>query len=708
MNGEFLDGILAWVNAHPGWMGLIVFLTAMAESLAVVGLVVPGAAMMFGFGALVALGHLDFWSACGWAVVGAVVGDGLSFWLGRALHQRLRLLWPFSRHPRLLARGEAYFLRHGGKSVLFGRFFGPVRAVVPAVAGMMDMPLARFLVVNVVSALLWAPAYLLPGMVFAASLELAAQVTLRLVILILLLIVVLWLTVRVVRGLLRFVQPRMSRWLHRFAVWSRERPVLGPVTASLVDPEHGELQGLAALAALLVGAAMFLPLLLRAAGQDLPTGLDRNLYRFLQDLRTPWVDELMVRITALGDSVTVIALAATVLAWLLWRRARSAALHWLAAVGFGFALANLFKLLLQTSRPVASYAGVSSYSFPSAHATMSTVVFGFLAVLVARELVPERRWGPYLAAALLVIPVAFSRLYLGVHWLSDTVAGIGLGLAWVGVLGLAYNRHPARHLRPGALALVAVTTLVGTGAVHASLRHEADLHRYRPPPPVETVVSVLEWRAQGWRDLPTHRQDFRGRRREPLAVQWAATREALRRHLDAGGWVAPPDLDPHSALRWLSPRAEILSLPVLPRIHEGQAEDLALVRPGSDGEGRWVLRLWRTAVSLDTPSGTGAHLPIWVGSLSRQVLDRRLPFLAIPAERTAPSLEPLDGALAGLPRTERHPPGGTPVLLVGPAAVASEHEGESHGRSRRHAGYDHGDHGRGPGTLGRPGRILEG
>jgi len=68
---------------------------------------------------------------------------------------------------------------------LFGRFVGPVRPVIPAVAGMMQMPAGRFLAVNVASALVWAPAYLLPGIAFGASLELAAEVAGRLAVLVL-------------------------------------------------------------------------------------------------------------------------------------------------------------------------------------------------------------------------------------------------------------------------------------------------------------------------------------------------------------------------------------------------------------------------------------------------------------------------------------------------------------------------------------------
>ncbi len=161
--GEWLQHLLDWVGANPGWAYLAVLLAAFAESLAVVGVVVPGVMIMLGAGALIATGDLQFWPTCLSAVAGAIAGDGLSYWIGHRYRDRIRSAWPFCRHPEQLDRGIAFFERHGAKSVVLGRFFGPVRAMVPLVAGIMRMAPRQFLVANIGSALAWAPAYLAPG-----------------------------------------------------------------------------------------------------------------------------------------------------------------------------------------------------------------------------------------------------------------------------------------------------------------------------------------------------------------------------------------------------------------------------------------------------------------------------------------------------------------------------------------------------------------
>ena len=161
----FLDGLLDWVSRNPDLTGLIIFLVAAGESLLLVGMVVPGAAAMAAFGAVGGDGRLTLAAAWAWAAAGAVVGDAVSFWIGRRFRNHLYEWGPFRRHPEWLERGELFVRRHGAKSVALGRFVGPLRAVVPAVAGMLGMPPRRFLVINVLSALVWAPAYLLPGLI---------------------------------------------------------------------------------------------------------------------------------------------------------------------------------------------------------------------------------------------------------------------------------------------------------------------------------------------------------------------------------------------------------------------------------------------------------------------------------------------------------------------------------------------------------------
>lgn len=186
--------MFSWIAAHPNWAYFVVALIAFGESLAIVGLIVPGAFLLFGVGALIGSGELALWPALFSATLGAILGDGISFWLGYHYRERLVSLWPFNRYPKLIERGRVFFKRHGGKSILFGRFVGPVRPIIPAVAGMMRMSVPKYVTINILSALAWAPVYLLPTafLVGYAKDEVAA-VTTNLIIFLALIVVVAWL-----------------------------------------------------------------------------------------------------------------------------------------------------------------------------------------------------------------------------------------------------------------------------------------------------------------------------------------------------------------------------------------------------------------------------------------------------------------------------------------------------------------------------------
>ena len=218
---SLLQTMLDWIAMHPHAFSIAVFVIALMESLVVLGLLIPGAALLFGAGALMATGALPILPIIFWTVAGAIVGDTLSYLLGHHYHQRLRVIWPFRRYPRLVNRGVDFFVRHGGKSVFMARFIGPLRPVVPAIAGMMNMTMPRFLLVDILACILWAPVYILPGMVFGASLGLAAEVAGRLVVLLVAIAGIAWLGVWLAGNLVRLLQPHAASLLTRILDWSR-------------------------------------------------------------------------------------------------------------------------------------------------------------------------------------------------------------------------------------------------------------------------------------------------------------------------------------------------------------------------------------------------------------------------------------------------------------------------------------------------------
>jgi membrane protein DedA with SNARE-associated domain len=159
--------ILAFIREHESWAAPVVFILAFGESLAFISLLLPATAILFGAGGLIGATGIGLWPIWLAAALGAAFGDWVSYWLGFHYKHGIARLWPLSRNPALLPRGEAFFRKWGVAGIFLGRFFGPLRSAVPLVAGICAMPLLRFQIANVASAVVWATGILMPGTIGA-------------------------------------------------------------------------------------------------------------------------------------------------------------------------------------------------------------------------------------------------------------------------------------------------------------------------------------------------------------------------------------------------------------------------------------------------------------------------------------------------------------------------------------------------------------
>ncbi|WP_133513246.1 bifunctional DedA family/phosphatase PAP2 family protein [Candidatus Thiosymbion oneisti] len=658
---ELLRDLLTWVAANPGWAYLGVFLVALTESLAIVGLMVPGAIMMVGTGTLIAAGALDFWPVCLWAIVGAVVGDGLSYWLGRHYRERLTSLWPFTRYPDSLAGGVRFFEKYGGKSVAFGRFVGPIRAVIPLVAGMLGMPVGRFLVANILSAIAWAPAYLLPGIVFGASLELAAEAAFHLVLLLLALAVVVWAVAWGVRQVFLRYSPRAKGWIEGLLRRAEFHPRMGEIARALADPGHPDAATLTALAGVLLLTTLLFALVTGftvAGASDLP--LNRTVLHLALSLQTPTANQLMAGFSRLGDLAVILPLILVVCGWLYRRGEHRHANYWLAAGTFAILAGPLLGYLLQIPRPDPGPDGLTPWAFPSGHTLRATVVYGFLAVVLAGGMTPTWRWLPYAWAGMLITLVGISRLYFGAHWLTAVLGSLTLGLAWVATLGLAYRRHresePAWH-RLGSIALGTCAVAFGLQSI---LSQDPD-PAFHDRPLATTAITDADWRTKVWRILPQTRDDLRQAGHHPLNLQYAGQLADLRDQLAHQGWEPGPRLSWGRAIKLLSPSLPLAELPVIPHVHEGRHEALTLVKQGP-GKRRLVLRLWPTSYRID------GETPLWIGNVTAQHKRVVLDLLAVPTT-DADTHSPLDSVQEDLSTLHPFRPDQTAPLLLQATSV---------------------------------------
>ncbi|MDA8364435.1 MAG: HAD-IC family P-type ATPase [Gammaproteobacteria bacterium] len=238
-----------------------------------------------------------------------------------------------------------------------------------------------------------------------------------------------------------------------------------------------------AAAVLVIGGAwLFFGVLEDIISHDPLVNVDVYAYHLLQSLRMPALDSMMIAFTELGDAQVLLPVILVALAWFLIHRLWLTAGYWLVAIGGAEVLAKVLKVVLHRPRPGLFHGGIEQFSFPSGHATMSVVVYGFLAFLLCRRTSPGLRKAVISVSAALVTLIALSRLYLGVHWLSDVLGSLAFGVAWIAALAIAYEYQSHERFRTNQLAATMLATLIVAGGAHISSNHKEDCSRYAPQP----------------------------------------------------------------------------------------------------------------------------------------------------------------------------------------------------------------------------------
>lgn len=437
-----LDYLVSLVSRMGHWGYLVIFTGAALESAAFVGLFVPGESLVMVTGFLAAQGLLDLDMLIWTVAIGAIVGDSIGYEMGRWLGRPALLHYGrhFGLNPARINKADEFFNRHGGKSIFLGRFVGFARAIVPFLAGSSRMKYRVFLPYNVMGAGLWSSAVVLLGYFLGASWRQAerwigaASVILGGTLLVGFLLF--WLYRKAVRHE-RAIQekwfrvkqhPRMVSFRHRFM------PQIAFIQTRLSPGGYLGLH-ITIGALVMVGASW----LFGGIVEDVLTGdpltvIDVLVENWLHQRATPATTQIMLTISHLNGPLAISSYIVLAAMYLVYRREWYWLVSLLLTVPSGMLLNVLMKYAFHRARPSFEHPilSLTTYSFPSGHAAGSTLFFGMLAVfLVSKVDSWKRRVAIVLSAFALMILVSFSRMYLGVHYLSDVLAGMAGGVAWL-------------------------------------------------------------------------------------------------------------------------------------------------------------------------------------------------------------------------------------------------------------------------------------
>ncbi len=610
---DALSPILQWINNHPHLAGLATFGISAAESVAIIGTIIPGTVMMTAIGTLAGVGVIPLWQTIFWAILGAIAGDGISYWIGRKFNYRLPYLWPFRTHPSLLENGEHFFRKHGWMSVFIGRFVGPVRALVPLVAGMLGMSPLSFTIANVLSAIAWAPAYMLPGILLgAASLELPPDVAIHVIMTLLAILLGAMLCVWLIHRIVKLIGKQINQMLTN--LWDKmcESQYFNFITKSLrhYNPKktHGQL--ILAFYFLAISCVLlYLALYIYWHGSS-TLFVNNIFFHLFRSLRTPLWDNIMLSITFLGEKQVLLPLVLALFGWFAYTKHWRTAWHVLLLGIIAGGGIEVLKHIAHSARPWGLAQSSESFSFPSGHTTLTVAFYLGLTFLLLKSLNIRSRRLIYYFVGLLIFLVSFSRLYLGVHWFTDVVGGWLLGTAVFMLIGLSYNRQEEKKLSPTGIIITTLLALSISYSVYAYRHFDRLQQNYQQLDWPTYTITEDAWWSQHGEHLPRDRINRFGLTGQLLNVQWIANLTDIENILLQNGWEIPPDIDIASILHRISDVNSSEHLPLVSPLYLDKDPVLVLVKPTNGDKKLIALRFWNSNIIIKD-----SKQPLWVGSV---------------------------------------------------------------------------------------------
>lgn len=610
---EFLDyfkPLIEWLNQNPGWAGFATFLVCLGESLPLIGLFIPGSVMMTAIGALIGAGIIPSTHTILWAIAGAIAGDSISYFIGYSFKEHICDRWPFCRYPHLIERGKQFFSEHGGKSIFIGRFAGPMRTIMPLIAGMAHMKPRRFIIADIISAVVWAPVYMFPGIIIGmATLELDPETATRFIIILLIALVILGLTAWLLKRIIAWLLTIFDKLLTALWYFMKRHRRLRFFCRALQDPRHPKGHGQLTMAmALIVCFSAFVALVFNAYQLHGLDPIDQIIMKYFSSYRSHDKNDIVVMITTLGFRYVLMPLLGLNILYLGLKRYWRAMLHLTLGAVLCGTLIELFKTFFYHPRPDVVAHTITSGSFPSGHVTLAIVSYGLLCMFICRDLKPyATRWA-YGITSMLCIIIAISRLYLGVHWLTDVLAAAALGLSIVFAVTISYRREPSPALPSLTLLLGNLLSLVICWVLVLVVfnHHFSEKYQFKK---TNHRITVSQW----WNDkIPhdyLHRHSRTGNDVELLNLQWVDDLNNIKLFLADNGWEVLDDSFITFINRISAPPSEP-QLPILEERNGGSKPTVVAYRQNQDSHFLIIIRLYPSSLTL-----ARSTFPLWLGRI---------------------------------------------------------------------------------------------
>lgn len=607
---NYIEPLTIWLNEHPQLALIITFFIAFTESLAIIGSIIPGSVTMTAIGILAGSGIMRIDLTFIAATLGAMGGDSFSYLLGYILRDRLVNMWPFSRYPNWLIYGKDYFSKHGGKSVLIGRFVGPLRSLIPLIAGMMGLNQFRFFVANFLSAIGWALLYLIPGfLIGTASSELSSESATRLFLFILLFLAGIWLLTVGLKWLFIKLNQILSVRLHSF--WSNARKKGHLIQFfRLITPEgerfHYATAGLFIITILLI--VLFLLVTFLVIDQNHLLKIDQAVRLFLQSLRTHAFDGFFIMINQFSSYYTLLFLFLSISGITIYHRDFRSFWYWLSLICSCTLLLLICHWLVISPKPHGLIETQTGNSYPVINILYSTAIYASIFFVLGNSQSNLFRIIK-LFYILILFLIGIATIYLGDNWLSDVIGAYLGGFSVFLIHWIFYRRSNVIKFLSNFFVLFFLILLLIINILTTLLNFQRFLTSYQPYL-AQYVLTEDAWWNQTKPLLPVYRVNRIGQPISLFNIQYAGALPRLEQALSHLGWKKMDDSLFYSLINRINGHPLAKNTPIMSQLYLNQKPVLVMSFMPKNEKSAHILRVWRSNYHIKN------HIqPIWLGSI---------------------------------------------------------------------------------------------